>query len=153
MNNLYPIWVSLTAMMLAQLIKPIVHYLRTKKWELTLLFDSGGLPSSHSSMVSALALSVGLLDNFDSTMFAVTVVFAIITMYDAANIRLYAGRNIQITRKLIEDLRIIHKENEALDHPIYHIRIKEILGHNWLEVFTGAIMGLIIAAIAYNMFK
>ena len=97
MKQLYPIWVSMATMIITQVLKPILYYLKTKEWKSHLMFDSGGLPSSHSSMVTSLVLSVGLLEKFSSTIFAVTVVFAFITMYDAANIRLYAGRNIQIT--------------------------------------------------------
>ncbi len=153
MKQLYPIWVSMATMIITQVLKPILYYLKTKEWKSHLMFDSGGLPSSHSSMVTSLVLSVGLLEKFSSTIFAVTVVFAFITMYDAANIRLYAGRNIQITRKLIKDLRNLHIDNDALNDPIYEMRIKEILGHNWMEVLSGAILGLIIAGLSYFVFK
>lgn len=153
MKQLYPIWVSMATMIITQVLKPILHYRKTKQWRYHLMFDSGGLPSSHSSMVTSLVLSVGLLEKFSSTIFAVTVVFAFITMYDAANIRLYAGRNIQVTRRLIKDLRNLHIDSDALKDPIYEMRIKEILGHNWLEVLTGAILGLIIAGLSYFVFK
>ena len=153
MKQLYPLWVSLAAMALAQGLKPILYYLINKEWNFQLLFDSGGLPSSHSSMVMALALSVGLLEDFSSTIFAVTVVFAFITMYDAANVRYYAGKNIQLTRKLIDDLKSTKFYTSYLDDPIYDIRIKEILGHKWFEVFTGALLGLIVAGLSYFVFK
>ena len=153
MKQLYPLWVSLAAMGLAQGLKPILYYLINKERDFQLLFDSGGLPSSHSSMVMALALSVGLLEDFSSTIFAVTVVFAFITMYDAANVRYYAGKNIQLTRKLIEDLKSTKFYTKYLDDPIYDIRIKEILGHKWFEVFTGALLGLIVAGLSYFVFK
>lgn len=153
MRTLYPIWVSLFSMALAQVLKPFLYYLYYKKWKWSLLFDSGGLPSSHSSMVSALVLSVGLLENFSSTIFAVTVVFAFITMYDAANVRYYAGQNIQVTRKLIRDLKSADFVEEDFEDPIYDMPIKEILGHKWFEVFTGAGLGLLIAGISYFVFK
>ncbi len=153
MNQLYPIWVSFSALIAAQLLKPFVHYIRTKQWKLQLMFDSGGFPSSHSSMVSALVLSVGLVERFSSTIFAVTVVFAFIVMYDAANIRFYAGRNIQTTRQLIRDLKAHDIHSPILDNPIYDAPTKEILGHSWLEVINGAVLGLIIAFIWYLVFK
>ena len=87
MKQLYPIWVSFSALLTAQLLKPIFHYYKTDEWNYKLMFDSGGLPSSHSAMVSALVLSVGIVERFSSSIFAVTVVFAFIVMYDAANIR------------------------------------------------------------------
>ena len=153
MRQLYPLYVAMAAMAITQILKPILYYLIRKEWKLELLFDSGGLPSSHSSMVSSLVLSVGLLEDFSSTIFAVTVVFPFITMYDAANVRYYAGQNIQLTRKLIDDLKssVIYKQD--LDDPIYDVIIKEILGHKWFEVFTGAILGLLIAGLSYFVFK
>lgn len=153
MNQLYPIWVSFSALLAAQFLKPFVHYIRTKQWKFQLMFDSGGFPSSHSSMVSALVLSVGLVERFSSTIFAVTVVFAFIVMYDAANIRFYAGRNIQTTRQLIRDLKANDIHSPILDNPIYDAPTKEILGHSWLEVINGAVLGLIIALIWYLVFK
>ncbi|NLC54386.1 MAG: divergent PAP2 family protein [Erysipelothrix sp.] len=153
MRQLYPIWVSMAAMAITQVLKPILFYLLHKKWNLRLLFDSGGLPSSHSSMVTSLVLSVGLLEDFSSTIFAVTVVFAFITMYDAANVRYYAGKNIQLTRKLITDLKASESYIQDLDDPIYDMRIKEILGHKWFEVFSGALLGLLIAGLSYFVFK
>lgn len=152
MKQLYPIWVALATMAITQALKPIFYYIRHKRWNLALLFDSGGLPSSHSSMVASLVLTVGLLEKFSSTIFAVTVVFAIITMYDAANVRYYAGKNIQVTRRLIEDLKADSVDTSYLDDPIYSIRIKEILGHEWFEVVSGAFLGLLIAGLSYFMF-
>lgn len=153
MRQLYPIWVSIVAMAITQALKPFFYYLQHKSWNFKLLVDSGGLPSSHSSMVTSLVLSVGLLEKFSSTIFAVTVVFAFITMYDAANVRYYAGRNIQLTRRLIEDLKATELYTESLDDPIYDMRIKEILGHKWFEVVSGATLGLIIAGLSYFVFK
>lgn len=153
MKQLYPIWVSLTAMIVTQILKPILYYLINKQWKTQLLFDSGGLPSSHSSMVTSLVLSVGLIEKFSSTIFAVTVVFAFITMYDAANVRYYAGQNIQLTRRLITDLKATDNNNKRLNDPIYETRIKEVLGHKWIEVFSGAVLGLLIAGLSYFVFK
>lgn len=153
MRQLYPLWVSMAAMAITQVLKPILYYLLHKKWNFQLLFDSGGLPSSHTSMVTSLVLSVGLLEKFSSTIFAVTVVFAFITMYDAANVRYYAGKNIQLTRKLIDDLKTSESYTQIFEDPIYDIRIKEILGHKWFEVFTGAILGLLVAGLSYFVFK
>lgn len=153
MKQLYPMWVSMSAMAIAQLLKPLVHYLRTKEWNYKLVFESGGLPSSHSCMVSALVLSVGLVEKFSSTIFAVTCAFAFIVMYDAANIRFYAGRNIQTTRQLIRDLKANEIHSPVLNNPIYDAPTKEILGHSWLEVICGSILGLLIAYVWYLMFK
>ncbi|NLY62364.1 MAG: divergent PAP2 family protein [Erysipelothrix sp.] len=153
MKQLYPIWISFSALIIAQALKPLSSYIKTRKWNLHLFFDSGGLPSSHSSMVSALVLSVGLVEKFSSTIFAVTVVFAFIVMYDAANIRFYAGKNIQTTRQLIRDLKANKIHSPILNDPIYEAPTKEILGHSWLEVICGALLGLVVAWIWFLIFN
>ena len=153
MKQLYPIWISFSALILAQLLKPISCFIKTRKWNFHLFFDSGGLPSSHSAMVSALVLSVGLVEKFSSTIFAVTVVFAFIVMYDAANIRFYAGRNIQTTRQLIRDLKANEIHSPILNDPIYEAPTKEILGHSWLEVIFGSALGLLVAGIWFLVLK
>lgn len=142
-NPLYPFWAALVANIIAQLLKPVVHLIRFKKFRPLLVFDSGGLPSSHTAMVSALALSVGLREHFSSTTFAISLVFALIVMYDAANVRFYAGRNIQITKQLIQDMRELTQSK--LDNPIYMMKVKEVLGHKWIEVISGVVIGLSIA--------
>lgn len=153
MKQLYPIWISFSALIIAQALKPLSSYIKTRKWNFHLFFDSGGLPSSHSSMVSALVLSVGLVEKFSSTIFAVTVVFAFIVMYDAANIRFYAGKNIQTTRQLIRDLKANKIHSPILNDPIYEAPTKEILGHSWLEVICGALLGLVVAWIWFLIFN
>ena len=78
----------------AQLLKPICAFVVEPEhdWEWSLTVASGGFPSSHSAMVSALALSVGFRERFSSTLFAITIVLAIIVIYDAANVRYYSGQ-------------------------------------------------------------
>ncbi|NLC33785.1 MAG: divergent PAP2 family protein [Erysipelothrix sp.] len=153
MKHLFPIWISFSALIIAQLLKPVSHFIKTGKWKFKLFFDSGGLPSSHSSMVSALVLSVGLVEKFSSTIFAVTVIFAFIVMYDAANIRFYAGKNIQTTQQLIRDLKANNVHSPILNDPIYEAPTKEILGHSWLEVICGAILGAAIAGLWFLIVK
>lgn len=146
-REMYPFWAALTANLIAQIIKPVVHYLITKQWKPRLVFDSGNSPSSHSAMVSALLLSVGIIDNFSSTVFAVTLVFFLIVTYDAANVRFYAGRNIQITQQLIKDVESITRTN--LENPVYLLKVKEVLGHKWIEVVSGTVLGFGIALLFY----
>lgn len=151
-NTIYIIVVSFLAMSLAQLLKPFMYYAVNKEFNWRILFDSGGLPSSHSSAVTSLALTVGLLDNFSSTTFAVTFVYSMLIMYDAANVRYYSGKNIELTKQLISDLTHSSDFIIKLTHPIYNEKIKEILGHSWFEVFSGAILGLIVSGISYYIF-
>lgn len=146
-NPMYPFWAALLSNIIAQGLKPVFHLIRFKKFRPLLIFDSGGLPSSHTAMVSALALSVGLREHFSSTTFAITLVLALIVMYDAANVRFYAGRNIQITKQLIQDIREVTQSK--FDNPIYMMKVKEVLGHKWIEVISGVIIGLVVAGGLY----
>lgn len=147
LGRMYPFYAALSANLLAQMLKPVFHYIRTRQWKPLLVIESGGFPSSHTSTVTALTLAVGIQENFSSTMFAVTLGFSLIVAYDAANVRYYAGQNIKITQQLIKDIQLLTQVQ--LDDPIYLVKVKEVLGHKWTEVFGGIIVGLMMAAIIY----
>lgn len=147
LGKMYPFWAAILANIVAQLLKPIFHYLRTRQWRPHLIIESGGFPSSHTSTVTALTLSVGIVENFNSTIFAVTLMFGMIVAYDAANVRYYAGQNIRITQQLIKDIQMLTQTK--LDDPIYLLKIKEVLGHKWTEVLGGILVGLLIGGLLY----
>lgn len=110
---------------------------------------SGGFPSSHSAMVSALALAVGLTEGFNSTLFAVTLSFAVIVIYDAANVRYYSGQNIKVTKQLVKDVQT--ELHTTFKSPLYNIKMKDILGHKWREVVGGICLGALIAWWFYHL--
>lgn len=142
-----PLLIALFALATAQMLKPILYYIVYKEWNFKIITASGGLPSSHSALVSSLATSIGLIEGFSSSMFSITMVFAIVVMYDAANVRYYAGKNIELTRCLIDDLQKMDLYINKFTDPIYDEKIKDILGHNWIEVYSGAVLGIVIAII------
>lgn len=147
LSRMYPFWSFFIAVLLAQGIKPFIAVLQGHKFNWRLIYASGGNPSSHTAGVAALCAAVGFIEHFDSTIFAVTVALSAIVSYDAANVRYYAGKNIKLTKQIVRDL-----EEEQLietDEPIYDERIKEVLGHKWSEVLSGAILGFIIASVLY----
>lgn len=94
------------------------------------------MPSSHSAFVTSLATGVGLVEGFDSTLFALAAVFALIVMYDAAGVRRAAGKQARVLNAIIEDLnrRELHPE-----------RLRELLGHTPVEVVAGARLGVLVA--------
>ena len=147
LGNWYTIVSAFLAIVLAQVLKPVIRYALTGKWESSLALASGGFPSSHSAGVFACALAIGLKHNFQSDLFAVSLVFAIVIAYDAMNVRYYAGQNIQITRQLIKDISEL--SHIKLDDPIYFTKMKDVLGHKRIEVFGGIILGLATAAILF----
>ena len=149
LRTMYPFWSAILSAVLAQLLKPIVHYMKTGKWNLWLIKDSGGFPSSHSALVTALALSVGLQERFSSTLFVVTLALAVIVVYDAANVRYYAGQNIRLTKQLARDVQ--EHLNTEFENPVYNIKLKDVLGHRWIEVFGGITLGCIVALMIHYL--
>lgn len=149
MDSFYPLAVALVSNLLAQILKPFVLYLRTKKFDIHQCIACGGFPSSHSSTVTGLTIAIGLCEGFDSTLFAITCVFSFIVIYDAANVRYYAGRNIQLTKQLISDLETL--KGLKFSDPIYHEKIKSVLGHKFVEVIGGMILGAVVAIVLFQI--
>lgn len=146
-SSLFPLCAAIAANLTAQIVKPIFYYRFHKEWRFSLIFDSGGFPSSHTALVTALSIAVAVKEGLDSTLFAITLIFSLIVCYDAANVRYYAGQNIQITQQLIKDIQELTQTK--LDDPIYMTRVKNILGHKWIEVFGGILWGALIAGFFY----
>ena len=127
---------------IAQFLKVIITLFKDKKIDFRRFVGSGGFPSSHASFVTALATSVGLIDGFDSSAFAICVVLALVVMYDAAGVRRAAGQQARILNKIVE-------EWDKADLAKTDKRLKELLGHTPKEVFAGAILGILIALIRH----
>lgn len=149
-SSFYPLLVALVSNLIAQIAKTFVYYYRSGKWDLRWVIASGGFPSSHSSTVTALALAIGIQEGFDSAIFAVTTIFAFIVMYDACHVRFYAGKNIELTQQLIKDLK--QMTTIRFDDPIYQEQLKTILGHKFVEVIGGFIVGLIVPLLFMPLF-
>ena len=125
MENIYPITAAILANLLAQVLKPYFLYRKTKRFDIHQTIASGGFPSSHSSTVTALSTAIALQQGIESTYFAISLIFSIIVIYDAVNVRYYAGKNIQLTKQLVSDLEKINQT--TFDNPIYHEKIKTVL--------------------------
>ena len=122
---------------IAQIIKFILVLVHNKSVQLERLYGSGGMPSSHSSLVCAAFMSTGRVAGWNSPEVAIMFVLAAIVMYDAANVRLEAGKHAKqlneiMTRLLDMNIDLDSKEKE----------FKELLGHTPLQVFCGALLGL-----------
>lgn len=149
-SSLYPLVTSLLSNILAQVLKTVVYYYRTGKWDFHWVIASGGFPSSHSSTVTALSLSIGIQEGFDSAIFAVTTIFSFIVMYDACHVRYYSGKNIELTQQLVKDLR--EMTGLHFDDPIYQEKLKNVLGHKFVEVIGGFVVGLAVPLILCPLF-
>lgn len=149
-SSLYPLVTALLSNILAQVLKTVVYYYRTGKWDFHWVIASGGFPSSHSSTVTALSLSIGIQEGFDSAIFAVTTIFSFIVMYDACHVRYYSGKNIVLTQQLVKDLR--EMTGLHFDDPIYQEKLKNVLGHKFVEVIGGFVVGLAVPLILCPLF-
>lgn len=145
----YPLVSYIGALFTAQGLKPFIMLIKTRKFSSKYAFSSGGYPSAHSAGVTALALSSGIKEGFNSTPFAIAAVLAVIVIYDSFNVRWYAGRNIKLTKQIIKDLR------DAVDKkdPIYEEQIKDALGHTKLEIITGILLGVVVALVVYLIWR
>lgn len=149
-SSLYPLVTALLSNILAQVLKTVVYYYRTGNWDFHWVIASGGFPSSHSSTVTALSLSIGIQEGFDSAIFAVTTIFSFIVMYDACHVRYYSGKNIELTQQLVKDLR--EMTGLHFDDPIYQEKLKNVLGHKFVEVIGGFVVGLAVPLILCPLF-
>lgn len=133
--------ISVLSWAVAQLLKIILDLITSKKLDLKLITSSGGMPSSHSSFVTALTLSVGFSEGFNSPLFAACFVLSCIVMYDAAGVRRAAGNQARILNLFIQNRK---EQGIKIDE-----KLKELIGHTPVEVFAGAILGIIIAVLCY----
>lgn len=147
MNPMFALWAALLANLIAQLLKPVFLYMRTKKFDIHQTIACGGFPSSHSSTVAALTSAVAIIEGIESTLFAVTCIFSFIVIYDAVNVRYYAGKNIQLTKQLISDLETMSKLH--FSDPIYQEKLKSVLGHRLVEAVGGCILGILVTTALY----
>ena len=147
LQKLFPLIAAILANSIAQLLKPIFHYFKTKTWDWSQVLESGGFPSSHTSLVIGLAFALGLQSNFLSNGFFIALVFSFTVIYDAANVRYYSGQNIRLTKQLIQDVELLMKTN--FENPIYQEKVKLVLGHKWVEVFGGILLGLVTTYLLY----
>jgi acid phosphatase family membrane protein YuiD len=136
---------GITAWAMAQLIKVPLYYLQNRKWNWALLFTTGGMPSSHSSLMTATTLAIGLYNGFDSPIFALGVVITMIVTYDAAGVRQQAGIHAHRINVIFGEL--LH------GHPVSERDLREVLGHTPLEVIGGILLGLAVASSQWLVWK
>ncbi|RAP75896.1 divergent PAP2 family protein [Paenibacillus montanisoli] len=137
-----PLWAAILAIVTAQAIKVPIAYFVSRKWNLSLAFTTGGMPSSHSAAVVSLATAIGLDQGWSSTGFAIASVVGAITMYDAIGIRRQAGIHAVYLNQVIHSLREVHSDRPTMFANAG--KLKELLGHYPIEVGIGAIWGALV---------
>lgn len=129
------------AWLLAQIIKIPLDYLYTHRWNWALLLSVGGMPSSHSSLLTSATVAIGLYHGFDNPLFALGVAVTMVVTYDAAGVRRQAGIHAQRINVLFEELLRgnMFDQNE----------LREVLGHTPLEVAGGVLFGIVVAIVMW----
>lgn len=136
-----PLIAGTVALLVSQTMKVILYYFKDGELNLWHFCEAAGMPSTHSAMSSAMALTVGMVEGFASPVFALAIVFSIIVMYDAMGVRFAAGQQALILNKIIED---IYSEKSGEKE-----KLKELIGHTPSEVFGGLVLGVTTAIIIY----
>ena len=136
---------GLTAWAIAQVIKIPLDYLRTRRWNWSLLLTTGGMPSSHSALMTATTLAIGLYQGLDSPVFALGIVITMVVTYDAAGVRQQAGIHAQRINVIMAEL--------LKGHPINERDLREVLGHTPLEVIGGILLGVAVATVQWLVWK
>lgn len=131
--------VVFVAWFIAQFYKVITSIIVEKRFNIRRLWETGGMPSSHSSTVSSLATAVAIVYGMSSPIFAMAAVFSGITMYDAAGIRRAAGKQAGVINQMLE------KFTAKIGEKIHDEKLKELLGHTPFEVLVGGLLGVVVA--------
>ncbi|KAJ8754847.1 hypothetical protein K2173_015359 [Erythroxylum novogranatense] len=133
-----PLLSAFLAFALAQFLKLFTTWFKEKRWDSRMMLGSGGMPSSHSATVSALAVAIGLQEGAGAPTFAIALVLACVVMYDASGVRLHAGRQAELLNQIVCEL--------PPEHPVSNIRpLRDSLGHTPLQVAAGAGLGCFVA--------
>ena len=134
------LWVGFTAWFCAQGLKMLLHFLLTRKLDLSRMFGLGGMPSSHAAFLCAVSMAIGFQEGFSSAVFALSVCMASVVMTDAAGVRRAAGKQAAVLNRIIDDM--IH-EGKGIDEQ----KLKELIGHTPVQVFAGALLGVIVGVV------
>jgi hypothetical protein len=136
-----PLIATFIAWLVAQCLKIVIRVIKEHKIDFRWFVSTGGLPSSHSAAVVALATSLGLNLGFNSELFAISVVIAGITIFDARVIRQASGKQAEVLNKIFKDL---YKQKGLRGE-----RLKELLGHTSFEVFFGVVLGISVGILLF----
>ena len=129
--------IAVSAWAAAQVLKLLISIALYRKFDINYLITGGGMPSSHSSLVCATAVSCGISTGFGSTVFAVAAVLAFIVMYDAANVRRETGEQSKVLNYIMHNWAEYRPEDFERD-------LKELVGHTPLQVVAGGILGAVV---------
>ncbi|CAN0900968.1 Uncharacterized membrane protein YuiD [Linum grandiflorum] len=148
-----PLVTAFLALAIAQFLKPFTVWFKERRWDSRRMLGSGGMPSSHSATVTALAVAIALQEGTGAPTFAVALVLACVVctyypeilrhhglsvMYDATGVRLHAGRQAELLNQIVCEL--------PPEHPVSNCRpLRDSLGHTPIQVLAGSVLGFAVA--------
>jgi acid phosphatase family membrane protein YuiD len=136
-------WAAAAAWTLAQFAKMLGGFYRTHRLDFSYLVSTGGMPSAHSAMVSGLSTAVGLTEGFKTPVFALSLGFALMTMFDASTVRRAAGLQARLLNQIVDELFKEHHLSES--------KLKELLGHTRIEVAMGMLIGVLASLLVVSL--
>jgi acid phosphatase family membrane protein YuiD len=142
----FPLIAALTSILLAQVVKVPIYLVTNRSWNPKFALSTGGMPSSHSAAVCSLTTAIGMVEGISSTAFSISVVLSAITMFDAAGIRRHAGIHASFINRLVAAEPSIVSDGSKPN------TLKELLGHRPIEVFVGALFGIVVSILLYWSF-
>ena len=148
----FPLEIAIMSMLIAQLIKLPVQYVMDKKWTPSIIFSTGGMPSSHSAFVTSLMLAFLLTEGVASPYFAISFVLAGVVIHDAIGVRREAGKHATVLNQMKEEFDALVSEitrGKERDDKVVETKLKELLGHEPIEAITGTLLGAVLTVIYY----
>ena len=130
------VYIPLIVWFCIQTFKVVHDLIKTKKLNFKRILGAGGMPSSHSAIVTCISAMIGKSEGFDTSIFALSLIFAMVVMYDAAGVRRAAGKQARLLNKIVE--------TPGLSSVQVQEKLVEVLGHTPLQVFVGAAIGITV---------
>jgi len=125
----------------AQLLKPFIDYIQRKGFNPLRILDTGGMPSSHTSVVTTLTVGVAVYQGVSSPLFGVTLIISLYFVFEATGLRQEVGNQARVLNEILERSRETHQIDTE--------KLRELIGHTWAEVIGGFALGLLVALIMY----
>lgn len=130
----------------AQVLKTLIDFALNKNFSIERMVGSGGMPSSHSATVCGLTTSAGLCYGVGSFEFAICFVLASVVMYDAIGVRQETGKQAKLLNMIME------QDFFKLDNEHFQEKLKEFVGHTPLQVFAGAVLGILLSLLIHQIY-
>lgn len=144
--------IAVANMLLVQLLKLPIQYFIDKRWSPWIVFSTGGMPSSHSALVTSLTLAIALTEGIDTPYFALSLVFASVVVHDSIGLRREAGKHATIINQMKQEVNVIISELQSgpdKNPDKLEQQLKELLGHEPLEAIIGVLIGVVTTLLSF----